>query len=138
MHTRLIPSLEPNEQVVYVAGPNTQGFWMAIGCGAIIGLFFFLLPGLLILLVGFIQYQRLKDAECIVTTRRVVISGWGVGRRMVEFEHQEIASISRSGSLSKTVTITGIDGRRVRLRNVAYDWELVETVQGLIDSNQSP
>lgn len=137
MHSRMFTALAPDEQVTYVAAPNTQGYWMSIGCGAIIGLCFFLLPGLIILVVGIIQYAKFKDAECVVTTRRVIVSGWGSSRRMVEFEHQEIASVTRSGSLTKTVTIRGTDGRRVRLRNVAYDWELVEKVQEAMAASQS-
>lgn len=137
MRAHLLTPFAPDEQVTYVAAPNTQGYWMSIGCGAIIGLFFFLLPGLIILLVGIIQYAKFKDAECVVTTKRVIVSGWGSGRRMVEFEHQEIASVTRSGSLTKTVTIRGVDGRRVRLRNVAYDWELVEKVQEAMAASQA-
>ena len=137
MRAHLLTPLAPDEQVTYVAAPNTQGYWMSIGCGAIIGLFFFLVPGLIILLVGIIQYAKFKDAECVVTTKRVIVSGWGSGRRMVEFEHQEIASVTRSGSLTKTVTIRGVDGRRVRLRNVAYDWELVEKVQEAMAASQA-
>ncbi len=137
MRAHLLTALTPDEQVVYVAGPNTQGYWMSIGCGAIIGLLLFLLPGLIILLVGIIQYARFKDAECVVTTRRVIVSGWGSNRRMVEFEHREIASVTRSGSLSKSVNIRGTDGRRIKLRNVAYDWELVEKIQEVMAASQS-
>ena len=137
MRAHMLTALAPDEQVTYVAAPNTQGYWMSIGCGAIIGLFFFLLPGLIILLVGIIQYAKFKDAECVLTTKRVIVSGWGTGRRMVEFEHHQIASVTRSGSLTKAVTIRGVDGRRVRLRNVAYDWELVEKVQEAMATSQS-
>ncbi|MDE2959440.1 MAG: hypothetical protein OXU28_05240 [Chloroflexota bacterium] len=137
MRSRMFTALAPDEQVIYVAAPNTQSYWMSIGCGAIIGFFFFLLPGLIILVVGMIQYAKFRDAECIITTRRVIVSGWGSGRRMVEFEHQEIAGVTRSGSLTKTVTIRGTDGRGVRLRNVAYDWELVEKIQEAMAASQS-
>ena len=137
MNSRMFTALAPDEQVTYVAAPNTQSYWMTIGCGAIIGFFCFLLPGVIILVIGIIQYAKFKDAECIITTRRVIVSGWGSSRRMVEFEHQEIASVTRSGWLTKTVTIRGTDGRRVRLRNVTYDWELVEKMQEAMAASQS-
>lgn len=109
---------------------------MAIGCGAIIGLLFFLLPGLIVLLVGFIQREKIKDAECLVTNRRIIISRWGSGRRVVQFNHHEIASITRSGSFTKSVTIRGHDGRRVKLSNVQYDWEFIETAQNAIEASR--
>ncbi len=137
MHSRFFANLGPDEQVTYVTGTNAQGYWMAIGCGAIIGLFFFLIPGLIVLLIGIIQYGRFKDAECVVTNKRVIVSGWGGQRRVVEFDLQDIASINRSGRLTKSVNIRAVDGRRAKLSNVAYDWELVEKVQEAMAASQS-
>ena len=130
-------TLEPGEEVLYVTEPDMQGFWMMIGCGAMIGFFFFLLPGLIMLLMGFLQREKLKNAECIVTNRRIVVVGWGASRRMVQFAHHEVASISRSGGLSKSVTIRGHDGRRTKLANVRYGQELVEQAQQAIAASQS-
>lgn len=129
--------LEPGEEVIYATEPNMQGFWMMIGCGAIIGLFFLLLPGLIILLMGFIQREKFKNAECLVTNQRIIVIGWGGNRRMVQFEHHEVASITRSGTFSKSVTIRGHDGRRAKLSYVQYDWEFVTTAQEAIEASRA-
>ena len=130
-------ALDPGEEVLYATTPNMQSFWVAIGCGAIIGLFLFLLPGLIVLLVGFLQREKFKNAECLVTNRRIIIIGWGSSRRVVQFEHQEIDSIELSGSFTKSVIIRGHDRRRTKLNNVQYGWELVEIAQKAIEASRA-
>ena len=137
MHGRGGFTLEPDEEVLYVTEPDMQSFWMTIGCGAIIGLFFFLIPGLVILLIGFLRREKLKDAECLVTNKRTIVIGWGSNRRVVEFAHHEVASITRSGGFIKSVTIRAHDGRRAKLENVQYGAELIEKVEQAAAASRS-
>ncbi len=128
--------LLPGEEVVYVATTNMSRFYATIGCGVVVGFFFFLLPAVIMVVVALIQRDRFKNAECLVTTQRIIVHRWG-NNRIVAYQHDEVASITRAGSLFKAVIIRGTDGRRVKLENVESDWELVEKAQEAISASCS-
>ena len=132
-------ALREGEEVLYATTPDMGQFWRLIGCGAILGFFFFFIPGVIIIVVGFIQREKFKDAECLVTNNRIIVLSWGASRRMVEFEHQDVASVTHSGGMfGNSVTIRGNDGRRVKLSNVQYGWELAEVAQNAITASKTP
>ena len=141
---RVITGFDPDERVVYVATPSLdmKGYWIGIMIGTVIGLMLFILPGIIVLVVGLFSgftarstlRERYRDAECVVTSKRIIVTGWGRSRRLIEFEHHQIARIASSSWLArllagKSVTIRGVDGRRVKLDRLADAGELVEVAR---------
>ncbi len=143
MRSRTMTGFGPDEWVVYVATPgfDARGYWLGITTGTLIGLLLFILPGIIVLVAGLFSgltarsalRERYADAECVVTTKRIIVAEWGQRRRLVEFEHRRIARITSSGWLARlllggSATIHGIDGRRVKLDRLPDADELVEVV----------
>ena len=132
-----------DEWVFYVAKPSldAKSYWLGIMFRTLIGLLLFVLPGIIVLVVGLSSglagrstlRERYGDAECVITSRRVIVAGWGQRRHVVEFEHGQIASVTSSGLLTrllvgKSATIRSIDGRRVKLDRLHDADELVEAM----------
>ena len=76
MYVRGMIPLEPDERVLYTVEPDLQGNTIAMGCAIAFGFVLFLLPGLILLLIFFLQREKYKDAQCILTTKRIVVIGW--------------------------------------------------------------
>ena len=110
--------LAPDEWVLYVTEPSLdmKAHWIRVTAGTIIGLLLFILPGIIILAVGIINglstrsnlQERYGSAQCVVTSKRLIASGWGQRRRLVEFEHHRITRMTSSGLLAR-----GAAGRQV-------------------------
>ena len=72
MYVRGMVPLEPDERVLYAVEPDLQGNTIAMGCAIAFGLVLFLLPGLILLLIFFLQREKYKGAQCIRTCPRLV------------------------------------------------------------------
>ena len=140
-----------DEWVVYVATPSVgmKGYWLRITVAALVGLALFILPGIIVFVVGLIAglaarsrlQERYGSAQCVVTSRRIIVAEWGRRRSLVEFEHGRIARVTSSGLLSRLLVgasarIHGVDGRRVTLDRLPDADDLVEAVQHALASNR--
>ena len=136
MYVRGMIPLEPDERVLYSVEPDLQGNTIAMGCAVAFGLLLFLLPGLILLLIFFLQREKYKDAQCILTTKRIVVIGWGSRGRTVEFPLEEVSEVAHSGS---SVTIRRKDGRSMSIDKVAFGWEFAGVARKAIeDMGQEP
>ena len=130
MYVRGMIPLEPDERVLYTVEPDLQGNTIAMGCAIAFGLVLFLLPGLILLLIFFLQREKYKDAQCILTMKRIVVIGWGSKGRTVEFPLAEVSEVAHSGS---SVTIRRKDGRSMRIDKVAFGWEFTGVARRAIE-----
>ncbi len=130
MYVRGMIPLEPDERVLYTVEPDLQGNTIAMGCAIAFGLVLFLLPGLILLLIFFLQREKYKDAQCILTTKRIVVIGWGSKGRTVEFSLAEVSEVAQSGS---SVTIRRKDSRSMRIDKVAFGWEFTGVARRAIE-----
>ena len=129
--------LEPDEQTIAVAAPDQTTFWLTIGVGAVIGFCCCFIPGLVVLIYGLLQRDRFGNSECIVTDRRIIVVGWGGRNRLIELRHEEIARVSTSGSLTKSVTIFANDGRRVKLDFVESAAQFALQAQSAVEASRT-
>ena len=118
-------SLDPDEQVLYAVEPDLQGNTIAMGCAVILGLLLFIIPGLVLLLVFYLQRQKYSGAQCVLTNRRVVVIGWG-GSGRTEFPLAELSEVTHSGS---SIRIRRTDGRSMRLDKASFAWEFAQEAQ---------
>ncbi len=140
-----------DEWVIYVATPNLDAktYWLGVATRTLIGLLLFVLPGIIVLSIGLssaftgrsTMQERYGDAECVVTSKRIIVAEWGQRRRLVEFEHRQIARVTSSGLLGKllvgtSATIHSIEGRRVKLDRLPEADELVEVVQDALAASR--
>ena len=130
MYVRGMIPLEPDERVLYTVEPDLQGNTIAMGCAVAFGLLLFLLPGLILLLIFFLQREKYKDAQCILTTKRIIVIGWGSRGRTVEFPLDEVSEVAHSGS---SVTVRRKDGRSMKMDRVAFGWEFAELARKAIE-----
>lgn len=137
--------------MIYVANPNLEpkSYWLGMATRTLIGLLLFVLPGIVVLSIGLASAltarstlrERYGGAECVVTSKRIIVAEWGQRRHLVEFEHRQIAKITSSGLLGKllvgtSATIHSIDGRRVKLDRLPEADELVEVVQDALAASR--
>ena len=132
MFVRGMIPLEPDEQVLYAVEPDLQGNTLAMGCAVIFGLLLFIIPGLILLLIFYLQREKYKGAQCVLTNRRIVVVGWGRGGR-TEFPLGELREVTHSGS---SVRIRRTDGRTMRLDKVAYGWEFAREARRAIGASR--
>lgn len=118
-------SLEPDEQVLYAVEPDLQGNTIAMGCAVVFGLLLFVIPGLVMLLIFYLQRQKYSGAQCVLTNRRIVVIGWGSSGR-TEFPLDELSEVTHSGS---SIRILRTDGRSTRLDKAAFAWEFAQEAQ---------
>ena len=60
MYVRGMIPLELDERVLYTVEPDLQGNTIAMGCAVAFGLLLFLLPGLILLLIFFLQREKVQ------------------------------------------------------------------------------
>ena len=68
----------------------------------LIGLLLFVLPGSIVLTIGLslaftgrsTLRERYGNAECVVTSKCIIVAEWGQRRHLVEFEHRQIARVT--------------------------------------------
>ncbi|MXZ91804.1 MAG: hypothetical protein F4W95_04185 [Chloroflexi bacterium] len=139
--SRMTPALAYDEWTLYVTHPDLDAhrYWASLTVRTVIGLLLFVLPGILILAMGLASalanrgtlLERYGSAECVVTSRRVIVAEWGQPRRLQEFEHRQIAGMTSAGWTAKllvgpSATIHGADGRRVKLDRLPDTDEFIE------------
>ena len=140
-----------DEWLIYVATPSldAKSYWLGLATRTLIGLLLFVLPGIIVLSIGLrtaltarstLRWQY-DGAECVVTSKRIIVAGWGQRPRMVEFEHRQIARVTSSGLLGKllvgpSATIHSIDGRRVKLDRLPEADELVDVVHDALAASR--
>ena len=132
MYVRGMIPLEPDEQVLYAVEPDLQGNTLAMGCAVVFGLLLFVIPGLVLLLIFYLQRQKYSGAQCVLTDRRIVVIRWG-GSGRNEFPLDELSEVTHSGS---SVRIRRTDGRSMRLDKVAFGWEFAREAQRAIESRR--
>ena len=140
-----------DEWVIYVATPSLDAkiYWLGLATRTLIGLLLFVLPGIIVLSIALTSAltarstlrERYGDAQCVVTSKRIIVAEWGQRRRMVEFEHRQIARVSSSGLLGRllvgaSATIHSIDGRRVKLDRLPEADELVDVVRDALAASR--
>ena len=133
-------NLEPDETVLLEVEPSDVGMEM---CGCIFFGLFFVIPGLVLLLLWWLERQRYRDSKCVVTNKRIIVQNWGEPGRFLDLGYDTLTGIypSSSSALGSTslgsTIISLIDGTRLELKYVDGVVHFADVAQGAMEAHKA-
>ena len=114
-------NLEPDETVLLEVEPSDVGMET---CGCIFFGMLFVIPGLVLLLLWWLERRSYRKSRCVVTSKRIIVQNWGEPGRLLDLGYGTITGISPSSSSPLGSTTLGsalislTDGTRLELKYI--------------------